>query len=904
LPAACDVTLAHLLNLPEELAMNPLRRAARRPLLKLSLLAVAACHGTANANGVDKGDTLTLWPGFHFGTRAGTCDIFNCDAFIQNRGTIINEVPYGRAGTGIDPVDSELRNDGSEGEGFFRNRNGGAFLIFGSMRNINGGIFFNTTGAQLQVLSAGVIFQDGQFYNASGSKLYNQTGAQVSVATKFWNYGGALTVNEGSGTSFELGVGGSLRNFEPGSVFDSRAGASISLANSSLLSNEAGATFSNRGAGTRLVSAGGNLVNAGNAFNQDAAQMTFASGRLTNQAAGQFTNLGAGTVLSLAGGQGLRNTGQGTLLTNSGGASLQLKGLAVDFINEQGARLQNSGASTSLQLGSGSELNNGVGAQVLNLSGARIVIQENANLLNLTGATFLNDGAGSTVQVDFGGRFFNGGTFTNQNKALADLRTLNNLEAGQYLNSGGATTTLGQGLDRSVSHGRITNTGSGSSFSIGLGGQLSNQGGPAQLYNTVGAQWSVSGTGAALENTTAASLVNSGSGSAFAVSLGAAFSNRQSATVNNAAGGEFSVFAATARNESNARITNEGAGSRLLLSFSTLTNSAQIANRNAALFEVGNTSTFSNEAGGHLANETGATLKLMGTLNNDGRIDNAARLTMVTGAQVSGNGVYSQTDTAAVTELKGHWTQGSTQLFGGSFSGTGTVGGAFINGAGVLAQAGGISFSGAVSGSGIFNGPVRFEGSLDPGFGLGSLTVIDAVLAGSNRLNIEIGGHTRGGNYDTVNGGAIQLGGTLAVKLLPIDFVGTPLPLALEDSFDLLAGDSLRGDFSSFELPTLAPGLGWTHQIVTTTGPFLNIQSYRLSVTAVPEPSSLAMLLAGLGLMGGWRKRAVRRGRPAPAGACTGAAATTVHRSGAPTLPTHHEDQRSASIQHRPAACQ
>ncbi len=85
------------------------------------------------------------------------------------------------------------------------------------------------------------------------------------------------------------------------------------------------------------------------------------------------------------------------------------------------------------------------------------------------------------------------------------------------------------------------------------------------------------------------------------------------------------------------------------------------------------------------------------------------------------------------------------------------------------------------------------------------------------------------------------------MRLLPVDFFGHTLVLTAGASFDVLTGTSLNGDFASFDLPTLGAGLGWSHQVVITTGAFgILLQTYRLTVSAVPDPGSAAMLLAGL----------------------------------------------------------
>jgi hypothetical protein len=230
---------------------------------------------------------------------------------------------------------------------------------------------------------------------------------------------------------------------------------------------------------------------------------------------------------------------------------------------------------------------------------------------------------------------------------------------------------------------------------------------------------------------------------------------------------------------------------------------------------------------------------------NDATVINKANFTMVSGSQVSGGGIYVQDDAAAVTDVNGSWTQGSTQVLAGTFRGAGTIGGAVLNAGTITAQGTGLTFSGAVSGIGSFLGTTRFNGSVDPGAGVGTMRVATAVLGSTNRLTIEIGDGTPGG-YDALLGGSIALGGTLAVSLVPTFNSGAVPTLKLGDSFDVLSGTSLTGDFASFDLPGLSAGLAWTHQTVNIDSPVVSKQAYRLAIAAVPEPGSWALLLAGL----------------------------------------------------------
>jgi hypothetical protein len=117
-------------------------------------------------------------------------------------------------------------------------------------------------------------------------------------------------------------------------------------------------------------------------------------------------------------------------------------------------------------------------------------------------------------------------------------------------------------------------------------------------------------------------------------------------------------------------------------------------------------------------------------------------------------------------------------------------------------------FFGDVSGSGTFPlaGSVEFLGSVSPGNSPGLMSFGGNVsLDNASRLDIEIAGATKGGQYDTlVISGAATIAGALDVSLL------TGFIPQAGNSFEILtAAGGVIGTFSDTLLPRLSANLSW-----------------------------------------------------------------------------------------------
>ena len=86
-------------------------------------------------------------------------------------------------------------------------------------------------------------------------------------------------------------------------------------------------------------------------------------------------------------------------------------------------------------------------------------------------------------------------------------------------------------------------------------------------------------------------------------------------------------------------------------------------------------------------------------------------------------------------------------------------------------------------------------------------------LASDAQTDFEVGGTTRGAQYDDIiSGGAISLNGTLQITLIN-GFTPTA-----GNSFGFLDASSLTGAFTSLQLPALSSGMAWSISQFYTTG--------------------------------------------------------------------------------------
>lgn len=197
---------------------------------------------------------------------------------------------------------------------------------------------------------------------------------------------------------------------------------------------------------------------------------------------------------------------------------------------------------------------------------------------------------------------------------------------------------------------------------------------------------------------------------------------------------------------------------------------------------------------------TGGLLENIGSLTNSG--------TLINTGSVVGNGFYTQT--IGQTVVNGWFNQTSSQILEGDLSGAGIIAGELIIDAGANVKPGNSSTD-TLTVNGDFNsgGNLFFEIA-----GLGEFDVLD------------------------INGDALFSGGTIEFQFID------GFHAAANNYWDFFFSDTISGrDNINFVLNGLDSGLSWS--VI-----HIGNQGERLLITAIPEPETYLMLLAGLGLIG------------------------------------------------------
>ncbi len=144
-----------------------------------------------------------------------------------------------------------------------------------------------------------------------------------------------------------------------------------------------------------------------------------------------------------------------------------------------------------------------------------------------------------------------------------------------------------------------------------------------------------------------------------------------------------------------------------------------------------------------------------------------------------------------------------------------------------------------IKGNGSVLGAMTVLGTVEPGESPGMLTVGNTIFGNASLLKIELAGTTPETLYDVLNctGDLTMQSGSM----LTVSLINSFMPIS-GDTFDILNFTGHSGAFSTINLPTLSGGLSWNLGDLYVGG----------SITVVPEPAALTMLLTSLAAIGLW----------------------------------------------------
>lgn len=712
----------------------------------------------------------------------------------------------------------------------------------------------------------------------SGSSSLTKSGSSTLTVGTSNSYTGATSINGGT-LQLNGSLAGTAISVAAGATLSEASTGSISGASSLTVSGTATLAGTNSYSGATNVNGGGSLsVNSSAALGGAGSSLTLNNGTLTTTNTGLFTN-GARVITIGAGGgtininsSGTFGTGQVFLNSNNtllGSGALTVTGNGT--LGSSGAGNFRVGGtnsfSGSITLQSGGSFEYGVvnavaSATTINLGNEGEIISNN-NAVPL--AVTVNGGTNSVLSFTNGnaGNYTAGVTLNSQatialrdwyNPAVVRSGTISGVISG----SGGLTIHSGTGTGGTLTlsadnsfTGDITANGS-SNVTIGSTGKLGN-GNYAGAITMNGGTFSYAGSGAQ-----SISGAISGAGGVYASGAGTltlsgantytgkttinAGGTLSVSSLNSVSGGSASSSLGAPTSAANGTIDMTGVGGNGTLVY---TGSGETTDRvinlaagaNAGLSAVIDQSGTGNLKFTSNLTASGAqthTLVLKGSTSGTGEIagaivdnsgTNKTSLTKEgTGSwNLTGNSTYTGATTVSAGTLFVNGSLGNTAVTvnGGTLGGTATIGTA---GASLTINSGGI---------------------LAPGNSPGSVTVNgDTTLNSGSTYAFQ---YTGGGSAADL----VDVNGTLTIAsgaLLTLEELGT---YTVGDKFTLFSYDTLVGSFDAYADGNIYSfnGGDWLFNYADTSAG-LNGGSGTgyITITAVPEPSSL--LLAGAGVLG------------------------------------------------------
>ena len=731
-----------------------------------------------------------------------------------------------------------------------------------------------TLGQSAGTMNLGQLRLANQFgatgtYNLSGSAVLNSGNSIVGT-------GGSGSFNQSGGTHTTDGL---YLAFSP-ETYDERAVGRYTMT---------GGTLNVNGDFTTVVGTGHFTQSAGNTNLLFGMTMAlFATSRGHYELSGGTLNNGGGLF---------SGDGQGDFVQTGG-----VHGINGDIVLKAGSRYEMNGGTLSavnVQLPGGTFTMNGG-----SFSTASIGNDPTQGVLNLNGGTLTLTGGISVGSVNIGsnasfaqlaGRSLAATTLNNGGN-LTQLGTISLLGAsrndGSWALSASTVITDGTLTNAGLLSGHGTIGGSGAFVNTGL---LQQSGGLLELASTganlnsgnwdlqAGGQLRLNGavlTNQGMLNLNGGSVVGNGT---LNNAVGGTVSGRGSITSAFANGGRLVVAGG------NTSITQAFAngGSIVLADAGATLNGGAITNsgRIEGQGQVGNAITNSGSI-----ESKGGTLWLAGNLTNSGRLRSGSGSELVVAAGLASNsgtielagGSFDNNGIALSNAVSGRITgfgtlragsidnRGQLQLSGGSSA----IHGSFVNHSGsatllsgnsnttfhdaadfqsgseLRVSAGSVAtFFGAVqqrSGASFTgSGSKFFEGGLSIGNSPGTASDAGNVSFGSgNTYLAEIGGTLPGSGFDQYSvAGTLNFGGTLT--LVSWDgFTGQA-----GQRFDLFDWGSSSGSFSSIDASGLLLAGG---TVLDTSRLYIDGS---ILISAVPEPTPAALLLAGIGVLGWLRRR-------------------------------------------------
>ena len=807
---------------------------------------------------------------------------------VQNGGTLTSANAFiGKAlggdglvllsGTGSSWVSTGKLSIGEAGVGSLRVEAGAKLSNVGAtLGNLDGSAgTAKVTGANSSWLLSGDLqigkLGEGSLFIEQGGLVSNQhsfvglagdagtSRVLVTGANARWQSSGDLTLQSGS---LEIAAGGavSAQNARLGGTGAASVlvnlggtGSKLTVTSNLWIGGDAGTATVNLGTGATVNSGNQLIVGKGGVLNLNGG--TLNTGWSTN--AGQV-NWNSGTVNFLGAvtsGDGILDhsvgLGQGRNMTVNGALTV----LAGDNLSLNGGQVQTLSLNVlgDLAVGSFSQLS--VGAGGMNNSGA---VQLAGGKISSAGAIVSSSYLGGYGVIAGAGGFSNTGLLQQSGGSLELATTGANLNTGNWdLLSGRGLVLSGSTLNNAGVMTLNGDTISGSGGLVNLAaGTISGRGAITTGFSNAGRLVVDSGSLRVDRD----SFENSGlilMGSATATLSGGVIYNQGriqgSGQINNGidntgtvmalGSGATLVLASGFGNNSGGTLVANSGATLLLRSFGRNLGKMQLAGGTIDTDGHG----FNNEVGGVISGF--GTLR-SGTVSNYGQIQLSggastvyADIVSASGSKIILSGQSNNTFFGNVDIQRGAELRFSTGSFTTFFGNVAQRTGSLFKGSGTKLYEGTLSV-GASPGLGIDEGSVEFGDSSTYLAEIGGITACTLACDSNDAL--------KNSSFDKyVVNGSLSLAGTL--KLVSWNgFVAKA-----GQHFDLLDWGSLNGQFDSIDASgfKLAAGSQLDFSRLYTTGEVL------VTTSAVPEPATTALWLAGLGLLG----RVARRRRPGAA---------------------------------------